>query len=99
MTEDVLNQLAHQDYCYLTTRGRVSGRPHEIEIWFGISGDRIYLLSGGGKDSDWFKNLIADSNVTVRISKQNFTGIARLVSAHSEGEMARRLLATKYYQW
>ena len=30
---------ADQDYCYLTTTGRVSGEPREIEIWFGLAGD------------------------------------------------------------
>ncbi len=28
--------LATENYCYLTTIGRVSGNPHEIEIWFGM---------------------------------------------------------------
>jgi hypothetical protein len=35
---ELLTQLAAEDYCYLTTTGRVSGRPHEIEIWFGAKG-------------------------------------------------------------
>jgi len=95
----LLTSLSKQDYCYLTTKGRVSGRPHEIEIWFGLSGETIYLLSGGGTDSDWVKNLISESRVTVRIAKHHFTGTARLVSDNKEDAMARRLLATKYYRW
>jgi hypothetical protein len=31
-----LEGLAEEDYCYLTTTGRVSGEPREIEIWFGL---------------------------------------------------------------
>ena len=27
---------AEIECCYLTTTGRKSGRPHEIEIWFGV---------------------------------------------------------------
>ena len=27
---------ADEDYCYLTTTGRISGRPREIEIWFAL---------------------------------------------------------------
>jgi hypothetical protein len=37
MNEDLsvlASQLAKEDFCYVTTKGRVSGRPHEIEIWF-----------------------------------------------------------------
>ena len=39
--------LADEDYCYVTTIGRRSGRPREIEIWFGLDGDTVYMLSGG----------------------------------------------------
>jgi hypothetical protein len=54
----LLLSLSGEDYCYLTTKGRVSGRPHEIEIWFGVHGNTLYLLSGGGEESDWVKNLL-----------------------------------------
>ena len=30
---------ADDDFCYLTTTGRVTGEPHEIEIWFAVDGD------------------------------------------------------------
>ncbi|MFN8402664.1 MAG: hypothetical protein U0V48_03800 [Anaerolineales bacterium] len=39
------SELASEEYCYLTTTGRVTGNPHEIEIWFGMKGDSLYLLS------------------------------------------------------
>ncbi len=44
---DGLLSTTDDDFCYLTTRGRVSGRPHEIEIWFALDGRTLYLLSGG----------------------------------------------------
>ena len=44
----LLLNLSNEDYCYLTTKGRVSGRLHEIEIWFGVHGNTLYLLSGAG---------------------------------------------------
>ncbi len=31
---DDLKTLADEDFCYLTTTGRISGRAHTIEIWF-----------------------------------------------------------------
>ena len=95
----VLSQLASQDYCYLTTKGRVSGRPHEIEIWFGNKNNSFYLLSGGGYDSDWVKNLLKDPNVTVRIAKHIFIGKARIVEDEKEETTARYILAEKYQEW
>ena len=35
-----------RSYFYLTTTGRRTGRQHRIEIWFGMHGSSIYLLSG-----------------------------------------------------
>lgn len=95
----VLPQLSKEEYCYLTTTGRKSGHPHEIEIWFGIQGDSLYLLSGDGEVSDWVRNLRMDPNVAVRISKRTFTGIARIVNEEKEGTLARHILAGKYQGW
>ena len=95
----LLSQLAKEDYCYLTTRGRVSGNPHEIEIWFGAQNNSIYLLSGGGQQSDWVKNLLKDPSVKVRIAKHTFSGAARLVKDEKEETTARYLLAEKYQEW
>lgn len=96
---ELLVQLAGEDYCYLTTTGRVSGRPHEIEIWFGAKGSSIYLLSGGGDGSDWVKNLRKDPEVKVRIAKRYFDGTARLVQDEQEEMSARYMLAEKYQEW
>jgi deazaflavin-dependent oxidoreductase (nitroreductase family) len=88
--------LANEDYCYLTTTGRVSGQPREIEIWFGLDGDTLYMLSGGGQKSDWVKNLRKTPEVSVRIGKQGFAGRARIVADYTEDTLARRLLLEKY---
>ena len=102
MSEDLqstLQGLANADYCYLTTTGRVSGKPHEIEIWFGLRDGTLYLLSGGGDQSDWVKNLRAQPAVRVRIGRRTFEATARLVSDRDEDRLARELLDGKYEHW
>ena len=94
-----LSSLANEDYCYLTTTGRVTGKPHEIEIWFGAEGDTIYLLSGGGDKSDWVKNMRVQPQVKVKIGKRKFKGQARFVLDAEEESRVRRLLAGKYQGW
>lgn len=91
--------MTKEEYCYLTTRGRKTGNPHEIEIWFGMDGNSLYLLSGGRDRSDWVKNLLKDPHVTVRIAKHTFTAVARLVSEEKEETTARYMLAEKYQEW
>jgi deazaflavin-dependent oxidoreductase (nitroreductase family) len=97
--ETLLSSLASEDFCYVTTTGRVTGRPHEIEIWFGVQGSNLYLLSGGGEGADWVKNMRAQPAVTVRIGEHTFIGSARVVSDPQEDALAGRLLATEYQGW
>ena len=89
-------RLGEHEYCYLTTIGRVSGQPREIEIWFALSGSTLYLLSGGGDRSDWVRNLRADPGVTVRIGDHAFRGTARVVEDAAEQAVARPLVHGKY---
>jgi deazaflavin-dependent oxidoreductase (nitroreductase family) len=97
--EMLLSNLATEDFCYVTTTGRVTGRPHEIEIWFGVQGNSLYLLSGGGEGADWVKNMRAHPAVTVRIEEHTLIGTARVVRDLQEDALARRLLAAEYQGW
>ena len=74
-----LDALAGEDYLYLSTTGRITGTLHRIEIWFGLSGQTAYLLSGGGNRSDWVRNLRANPSVRVRIGDREWTGVARVL--------------------
>jgi deazaflavin-dependent oxidoreductase (nitroreductase family) len=94
MTAD-LRALDNEQFCYLTTKGRVTGRPHEIEIWFSLDGDTLYMLSDS-HSSDWVENLRRNPEVTVRIAGEHFEGSARVVEDPEEDELARRLLIEKY---
>lgn len=93
---DDLAALAGESYCYLTTTGRVSGEPREIEIWFGLEGSTVYMLSGGRDRSDWVRNLMREPKVTVRIADRTVDGWARVVDDPDEDARARQLLFEKY---
>lgn len=86
--------------CYLTTTGRVTGRPHEIEIWFATDrDDRIYLLSGGRDRADWVKNLRRNPDVQARIDGATYPGSAMIIEGEPDEQHARELLAAKYQDW
>ncbi len=84
-----MTPVPDESFCYLTTRGQVTGTPHEIEIWFAGRDDTIYLLSGGGERADWVKNMRADPTVTVRIGGLRYNGRARVVGDGEEEQWAR----------
>jgi F420H(2)-dependent quinone reductase len=68
--------LASEDFGYLTTTGRVTGKPHEIEIWFVLVGNIAYLMSGEegrGVKADWVRNLRKQPAVTLRIANRPST--------------------------
>ena len=83
-----LESFAEDDYCYLTTRGRVTGAAHTIEIWFALHGTTLYMLSGGGAQADWVKNARRTPEVMVRLRDQQFTGTARVVEYPDEDALA-----------
>ena len=88
--------MSRDDYCYLTTRGRITGNDHEIEIWYVRAGDTIYLLAGAGDRSDWVRNLQADPRVTVRVGDVTSVAHGRVVTEPEEDERARTLVFDKY---
>jgi len=90
--------LAGEEFCYLTTTGRVTGKAHEIEMWFGIGpeGHTLYMLAGSGDRADWVKNLRRDPEVKIYLAGERFGGRARVVEDPEEDELARRLLVEKY---
>lgn len=96
--QSLLASLKDEEYCYLTTTGRVTGNPHDIEIWFGAQNRSVYLMAGD-HNSDWVKNLRKDPHVTLRIAKYHFNATARLVNDEQEEITARYMLAEKYQEW
>jgi deazaflavin-dependent oxidoreductase (nitroreductase family) len=91
--------LEDESFAYLTTTGRRTGRSHRIEIWFGLDGGILYLLSGGGDRSDWVRNLRANPSVRVEVGGVDRPARARVVHDPHEDATARRLLAAKYQGW
>jgi deazaflavin-dependent oxidoreductase (nitroreductase family) len=104
MPDDEVGEVraASEDFCYLTTFGRVSGRRREIEIWFVLNDDTMYLLAGSGRDADWVRNLDANPECEVRIGSRKVDAIpakARLLDRgdlEGESRRARDLVYAKY---
>jgi deazaflavin-dependent oxidoreductase (nitroreductase family) len=91
-----LTPHAHADCCHLGTTGRRSGRVHEVEIWFGVEGDSLYLISGNGPGADWYRNALANPAVSVRVGGTTRAGVARAVADPVERRRVGELMGAKY---
>ena len=89
------DEIGALEFCYVTTKGRRSGSPHTIEIWFALRDDTVYLLSGGD-GSDWVKNLREEPTVGLRLGDHDLICRGRVVEDPNEDELARRSILEKY---
>lgn len=92
------NNLEKEQYLYLTTRGRKSGAPREIEIWFTHREGRFYLIAEYAT-SNWVQNLIACPEVEVRVAGKSFEASARVISAETNLSQEVQQLSRDKYGW
>ncbi len=71
--------LAEEPYLYLTTVGRKTGLPREIEIWFMRLGGRFYLIAEKRERAGWVQNILGNPQVTFRVDGQKFSGVGRVI--------------------
>ena len=90
-----------RQFLYLTTTGRVTGRPREIEIWFTERGGRYYLIAEHRERANWVRNIQARPQVNVRLGDHQFDAAARIVREDREPELAAavRALSDAKYGW
>jgi hypothetical protein len=77
----------------------VTGRRHDIEMWFGVSDGTLYLISGNGPEADWYRNLLAVPRVEVRFGSDVRFGIARDVTDGAERRIVGEVMGKKYGGW
>jgi deazaflavin-dependent oxidoreductase (nitroreductase family) len=87
-------------YLYLTTRGRTTGEPREIEIWYTQIGEVFYVIAEY-ETSNWVRNVRECADVQVRVAGFSFAGTARIVPAESEPELHEKVrnLSWEKYGW
>jgi deazaflavin-dependent oxidoreductase (nitroreductase family) len=92
--------VAHT-YLYLTTTGRRTGLPREIEIWFTDRDGRYYVIAEHSERAQWVRNIMADPHVRVRVDDRVFAATARPVSDEREPELVRAVkgLSDAKYGW
>jgi deazaflavin-dependent oxidoreductase (nitroreductase family) len=97
----ILEQQSKLAYLYLTTIGRVTGKPREIEIWFVESQDRFYILAEHMHEAQWVKNIKREPRVRVRLGRRRFEAAARVLDYNRDRKAWLKVqeLAREKYGW
>ena len=90
-----LSDIMNDKYIYLTTKGRKTGKPHTVELWYATFNEKIYLSHEGGY-TDWMRNIKKDSQIKFKIGKNEFTGKAQIVKNKKEFNEGKHTLYFKY---
>jgi deazaflavin-dependent oxidoreductase (nitroreductase family) len=87
--------LAGNKMLALTTWGRKSQSPRHTMLSFVVAGERIYVCSGWGAKSDWYKNILANPEVTLQVGRRVYSARARRVREIDEfQQIAQEMFAT-----
>ena len=91
----------NEEFLYLTTVGRKTAQPREIEIWFVERDGRLYILAEHGYKAHWVKNILANSEVTIRLGPSRSKATGRVLDPDENGELCAevRQLAREKYGW
>jgi len=86
-------------FLYLTTTGRVSGLPREIEIWFVEANGKYFILAEKFHDAHCVRNIEKNPRVQVRLGDRRFEATARALDPERDADawkMAQDLEREKY---
>ncbi|MGA2409487.1 MAG: nitroreductase family deazaflavin-dependent oxidoreductase [Candidatus Binataceae bacterium] len=101
MTSKTLDSLANEQVLHLTTIGRTTGQPREIEIWFIVCRDRFYLFAETREAAGWVKNIRRNPTVSVLLGGHTLNATARVLDFVEDGELWHevRAIAERKYDW
>jgi deazaflavin-dependent oxidoreductase (nitroreductase family) len=96
-----LESVADKQVLYLTTVGRRTGLPREIEIWFVVWCERLYLFAETREAAGWVKNIRRNPKVKVRIGEWRIDATARVPDPHTDRKLWDQVaaIANRKYGW
>lgn len=95
----MVRETADLQFIYVTTTGRITGKPREIEIWFVEVGEKLFILAEHFFDTQWVKNIQHNPRIRVRIAGREFAATGRILDPEldaSTWQMAQQLAREKY---
>jgi len=88
--------LKNQNEIELTVIGRKSGKHIPRPVWFVVKGKEVLFLPVTGTDSQWYKNILRDPSVKLRVEQQTFGGKLRPITSKDKITKVIDLFKEKY---
>ena len=95
------DSLAGLQVLYLTTIGRTTGLPREIEIWFVLDAGKFYIFAEHHRRAHWVQNVERNPQVHIRVGERRITASGRVLDPVGDSEAWHRVqdLARQKYGW
>jgi deazaflavin-dependent oxidoreductase (nitroreductase family) len=77
----------------LTIKGRTSGTERTTPLVYLPQGDRVFVFASKGgapEDPDWYKNLVANPDVTVEVGDEKYAARAVVITGPERDELFDR---------
>jgi deazaflavin-dependent oxidoreductase (nitroreductase family) len=96
-----IDDVADEQVLYLTTIGRKTGLPREIEIWFVTFSGRFYLFAETGEAARWVGNVRQQPKVTIRIGERQIEALAHVLDPRTDRSLWAQVaaIAKRKYGW
>ena len=93
-----MSDLARRKTVRLTTRGRKTGQPRTVTIWFVADGARrVQVQHVAGTVAQWYRNLLADPQVTLDFGDGPISAHARAITDPAQVQQVLAAIRRRYW--
>jgi deazaflavin-dependent oxidoreductase (nitroreductase family) len=75
-----LGQVYGRLVLLLTTTGRKTGQPRVTPLQYELIDGKIFIASARGTKADWYRNILSNPEVEVRVKSRRFKGLAEPIA-------------------
>ncbi|MCS6769966.1 MAG: nitroreductase family deazaflavin-dependent oxidoreductase [Candidatus Caldarchaeum sp.] len=79
----------------ITTKGRKTGNPHTVTIWFGVD-EKGRMFVASLRNRDWVKNILANPEVEIKVKDLSRRMKAYVVESEEDKQTVQQLWRKKY---
>ena len=95
--EELRNKLKESSEVTITVTGRKTKKKFSTPVWFALEGEeKVTLVPTKGSDNDWFKDLVKDPQIELRVGDATITSKATLVRDSNKVEKILNEFRAKY---